>query len=133
MKVLLDCDVLMDVLLKREPFVTESLEAVLIASRKPVQAAVAWHTFSNLAYFAKGEIREFARGLMAFVVIPAVDVTDLAKAAQFPMKDFEDAMQAACALSFGAQAIISRNKTDYRGSPVPCLTPAEFCRRLRLK
>lgn len=133
MKYLIDTDVLLDVVLKREPHFGESRQVLDHAQDHPRIAAVAWHSFSTIAYFVPGEVREITRHLLSFTVLPAVDATDLAKAAQFPMKDFEDAMQAACALSFGAQAILSRNKADYRGSPVPCLTPAEFCRRLRAK
>jgi hypothetical protein len=47
------------------------------------------------------------------------------------MRDFEDALQAVAAESVGAQAVITRNAADYRRSPVPAVSPAEFLRRVR--
>jgi predicted nucleic acid-binding protein len=129
MKFLVDTDIVMDFMLLREPFFTDSEQVLVHARNNPGRGALAWHSYSNLAYFLPTQIRTLTMDLLAFLALPPVDPSDLAKAAQFPMADFEDAMQAACALSFGAQVIVSRNRRDYRGSPVPCLSPAEFLRR----
>ncbi len=45
------------------------------------------------------------------------------------MTDLEDAFQAAAALAWGADAIVTRNIADYRRSPVRALTPAEFLKQ----
>ena len=44
------------------------------------------------------------------------------------MKDLEDAFQAAAALAWGADFIITRILADYRHSPVPALAPPAFLR-----
>jgi predicted nucleic acid-binding protein len=41
-------------------------------------------------------------------------------------KDFEDAVQYYSALRVKADCIITRNKSDYRESVIPVLTPDEF-------
>ena len=37
--------------------------------------------------------------------------------------DLEDAMQAAAAMLFGAQLILTRNLRDYRRSPIKAIAP----------
>ena len=60
------------------------------------------------------------------MVIPATGTVDSVRALQFPMRDIEDALQASAALNFRANYVVSRNAKDYRGSPVPAITPEEF-------
>ena len=43
--------------------------------------------------------------------------------------DFEDCLIMNCALSFGADYIITRNGADFVGSLVPAISPEEFCVR----
>ena len=45
------------------------------------------------------------------------------------IKDFEDALQVAAAVSVHADFIITRNTTDYRGSVIRVLAPREFLAR----
>jgi hypothetical protein len=45
------------------------------------------------------------------------------------MSDFEDALQAAAAISGNAEYIVTRNTADYRHSPIPAITPRDFLRR----
>jgi hypothetical protein len=46
------------------------------------------------------------------------------------MDDYEDALQAAAALAFGGGFIVTRNIADYRRSPVPAISPAEFMKKV---
>ena len=47
-----------------------------------------------------------------------------ALASGFP--DFEDAVQNAAAVADHIEIILTRNKSDYRGSPLTVLDPEEF-------
>lgn len=53
---------------------------------------------------------------------------DSRKAFRSAMDDYEDALIACSAQSAGIDLIITRNKKDFRHSPVPALTPEEFLR-----
>ena len=46
-------------------------------------------------------------------------------AAELPMADFEDAMQAAAARARGARHIVTRNVDDYQRSPIRAVAPRE--------
>ena len=45
------------------------------------------------------------------------------------IRDFEDALQVAAAISSDADFIITRNVADYRESVISLLTPTSFLRR----
>jgi len=128
-KVLIDSDVLLDVALRRVPFWQASLETLKWAEQSPGRGAVAWHSFSNLQYLLRGNARAFISDLLLIVDVPKVDTDALRSALQFKMTDLEDAMQAASAVRFGANYIITRNIPDYQNSPVVAILPAEFLNR----
>lgn len=126
MRVLLDTDILLDVALRRDKFFAHSAAVLGWAESEPGQAAVAWHSLSNISYLLRPDARPFIRDLLEFVEVPATG-TDAAKhAVGFQMKDFEDALQAAAALACGASYIVTRNTAHYRRSPVPAILPAQF-------
>jgi len=125
-RILVDCDVLLDVALKREPFLQASLEVLKWAADEPGQAAVAWHSLSSVAYILKPDATLFIRDLLEYLEVAPVGTREARQATSFPMKDFEDALQAACALAFDALYIVTRNLAHFRKSPIPALSPAQF-------
>lgn len=129
MKILIDTDILLDVALRRAGFFADSAAVLSWAEANPGQAAVAWHSLSNIAYLVKPDSRTFISDLLEFVEIAPVSTSDMHTALGLPMKDLEDAMQVAAALSFGARHLVTRNLPDYRRSPVPALAPQAFLKR----
>ncbi len=79
---------------------------------EPGQAAVAWHSLSNLAYLLRPDARGFIWDLLNFVEVTPTRT--------------EQALQAAAALSFGAFHMITRNAVHYKNSPVSAISPAQF-------
>ena len=131
MRVLLDTDVLLDVALRRASFLANSAAVLQWAESEPGQAAVAWHSLSNVSYLLRPDARPFIRDLLEFVEVSPTGTDAAKQAVGFPMKDFEDALQAAAALAFGASYIVTRNARHYRRSPVPVISPAEFVAEVR--
>ena len=130
MRVLLDTDVLIDVALKRDPFYASAAEVVQWAQDTPGQAAVAWHSLSNIAYVVRPDARLFLENLLRFVEVSPVGTREAKQAFGFPMNDLEDALQAAAALAFDADYIVSRNLSHYRNSPVTALSPIQFLKEI---
>jgi len=126
MRALLDTDVLLDVALGRAEFFADSAAVLRWAESNPGRAAVAWHSLANLSYLLKPDARPFIRELLEFVEIPMAGTEAAMQAIGFPMNDYIDALQAAAALAFGGGFIVTRNIADYRRSPVPAISPAEF-------
>jgi predicted nucleic acid-binding protein len=128
-KALIDTDVLLDVALNREPHAQASA-AVLRWAESGGSAAVAWHTLTNCAYLLKRDGRPFLERLLQLVEVAPVGGADARRALQLPMNDIDDAFQAAAALAWGADVIVTRNLADYRRSPVAALAPAAFMKRV---
>ncbi|MDX2227918.1 MAG: PIN domain-containing protein [Verrucomicrobiae bacterium] len=129
MRLLIDCDVLLDVALGRTPHSRDSGSVLTWAEKNPGQSAVAWHSLANLHYLTDGKARHFIFDLLHFVEIAPVSTSLMQQALSLPMNDLEDAMQSVCASAFGAQLIVTRNIKDYQKSPVPALKPVDFCRQ----
>ena len=129
MKCLVDTDVLLDVALKRSSFFAASAD-VLRWAEKGGQAAIAWHSLSNCAYLLKNDGREFLRMLLSILDVAPVGAKEAHRALELPMKDLEDALQTAAALSWGADYIVTRNTSDYRKSPLPAISPKKFLARV---
>lgn len=130
MRILLDTDVLLDVALARDPFAADSAD-VLRWAESGGAAAVAWHSVANCAYLLKGGGRPFLERLLRLVEVAPVATADARRALDLPLSEVEDAFQAAAALAWQADAIVTRNLVDYRRSPIPAVTPAQFLKRLR--
>ncbi|NCY22290.1 hypothetical protein EBX31_10095 [bacterium] len=134
MRILIDCDVLLDVCLARDPHFEHSAAVLRWAELHPGKAAVAWHTCSNLAYLARGNLaRTFLRELLEFIVIPPLDTESLQRALGFAIPDLEDAMQAVAAEKFSALRIVTRNLSHFSKSPVPAVHPRELLTILHSK
>ena len=118
MKILLDADVLIDVALERPNFVENSDRLLRSVESGEWEAGVAWHSISNLSYLTGKKARGFIRDLLQFVEVPKAGTNEMLVALDLPMRDFEDALQAAVALSFGASYVVTRNLGHYRKSPV---------------
>jgi predicted nucleic acid-binding protein len=131
MRILIDCDVLLDVALQRRLHFKASAEILDWAERNPGHAAVAWHTLSNLHYLCPGGARKFIEDLLQFVEIPRTGSERMRQAVALPMKDLEDAMQSVAAEEFGAQVIATRNVSDFSLSPIHAIIPNELAPILR--
>lgn len=128
MRILIDTDVLLDVALIREPHAEQST-AVLRWAEAGGDAAVAWHSLANCAYLLRARGRPFLSELIQIIEVAPASTADARRALALPMVDLEDAFQAAAALAWGANAIVTRNTADYRRSPVDALTPSAFLKQ----
>ena len=137
MKVLIDANVILDVLLNRSPWVTDS-QAVWDANhRQKIHGHVVATTITNLFYIARKLIGQplalsgVRDCLAAFDVVP-VDQTILEDAATLPSSDFEDNVTIRCAVTSGMDVIVTRNLADFTDSPVPAISPAELLKRIHI-
>ena len=138
MKILVDTDVLLDVALDRKAFVEESSAVVEWCQQTPSGALIAWYTISNIYYIlrvarsdAKG--REFVADLLSFSAAASGTTQSVRHALTMRIRDFEDAMQVAAAMSGNADLIVTRNVADYRNAVIRTITPKEFRMRFARK
>lgn len=134
-RVLFDINVLLDVLLRREPHFAASAAALDAVARGLVEGYLAAHAVTTIAYLVQRQVgRTAARAalvdLLARLRIAAVTESGVRLALGGAMADFEDAVTYAAALEVGADAIVTRNVADFTDSGVPAVLPEVFLARL---
>jgi predicted nucleic acid-binding protein len=130
-KVLIDLNLILDVLQKREPFYATSSRVLACAETGLVEGIVAAHTLTTLFYLvARDQSAERARialtELLQFLSVASVGHATIEQALNLPYGDFEDAVQMMAAVQAGAQYLVTRNVQDYKAGPLPALQPAEL-------
>lgn len=135
MRVLLDMNVLLDVLLGRPQFSSEAGALWQLAEEGRITAYVTSTTLTDIFYLGRKQLnRERAWEavhlcLEVFELLP-VDHETIAMAVSLPGKDFEDNIQAACASIANLDVIITRDKAGFSFSSVRALTPTDLIAQL---
>lgn len=135
---LIDTNVLLDVLLKREPFYPESTRVFNGFVHGIFKLALTVNTITDLFYVLSRRIgRERAKSEIQkiLMVIDVIDVTqeDCVTAMDSRMTDYEDAVMARSALRNGIDRIITRNETDFQTSGLLCYEPKEIIEKYGMK
>ena len=133
MKVLLDTNIILDIVLERPPFVEHATQLLHHAAQAPVRLFLTATTITDLYYITrKAKGREAAisliEDLLQLVEIAAVDEVIIAQALQSQLTDFEDAIQEQAAYRAGIRTIITRNEADFAAAIVDVYTPETFLR-----
>ena len=136
MRALLDTNVLLDVLLGRAPWVTESAAVWHAHDVGRIVGYVTACAVADVFYIAHRlsdleTAHQAVRLCLEAFQVCAVDIRALEQAETLPGSDFEDNLQIACSALAGLDAIVTRDKTGFEGAPVPVLTPAELLAQLR--
>ncbi len=133
-KLLIDTNIIIDLLSKREDFYQEAQQIFTLADNKQVDLFVSSLSFTNTYYLLrKFQNREDARKtLIKFKILVQVaplddKIVELALLSDF--RDFEDAIQYHTALENGIDIIITRNKKDFKTSNLPVMTAKEYLMR----
>lgn len=135
MKVLIDTNVVLDVLLERQPFVENAIALFEQIELGNIAGAIAATTLTNIFYIIrKAESREAAISAVNRLLIGlqfcAVDRPTVETALSLGLKDFEDSIQLACALLNQLDGIVTRDSKDFIGSQLPIYSPTELLSQL---
>ena len=135
MKLLIDGNILLDVLQKREPHFGASSIIWKLCETEQTEGFVSALTFANLVYVMRKElapetIDDVLKKLSLIFRFADLCAGDLNHAAAMHWSEFEDAVQAAAAERIHADFLITRNVRDFKQSKVPAFTPSEFLSRL---
>ena len=118
-KLLLDINVVLDVLLQREAFFEDPATILTMVESRQVMGYVASHAITTAYYLTeKARDRRTATisisALLGIVHVVPLETADFHQAFQFPMSDYEDAVQVAAALKIGADYLVTRNTRDFK-------------------
>lgn len=127
-----DTNVIMDVLLEREPYAEDSCQVLRLCEERRINGFVSASCITDiyylvrkymysteLAYQAVGKVLEIFR-------VCSVTNNDVLVAFQKKAGDFEDCLVATCAASIGCDYIVTRNKRDFENFGIGLLEPAQL-------
>ena len=128
MRIMLDTNVILDILEKREPYFADSYLVLLNALENGDLCMMPVSATTDVAYILRktGDVKGTLLKLSCMLHLTDVTTDDFTEAARSTMPDFEDALLAACARRNKADYIVSRNVKDFADSPVRTLTPKQF-------
>ena len=131
MRLMIDTNIFLDVLTRREPFYADSRALLELCESKKVLGFVSASSVTDIfylvhrylhstemAYKALGSVLDIAKVL-------SVTNDDVLNAYLIRASDFEDCLLATCAKSGDCDAIVTRNKGDFLTFGVTLLTPKE--------
>ena len=129
--VLVDINILLDVLQKREPFFETSARLLSLIEIGKVKGFVASHSITTLFYLIKKdrsstEARTIITTLLQFMKVAAVSHSTIEQALNLDYRDFEDAVQMISAVQCKADCLITRNIKDYQPPLLSVLKPVDF-------
>ena len=131
MRFLVDANILLDVLMNRQPHVTDSASIWKLCETGQAEGYISSLTFANLIYIMRKEINPKCIEIILdnlSLIFHFADLTssDLISAAKLQWNDFEDAVQCVTAKRLNADYIITRNVKDFKESDIIAITPTNM-------
>ena len=138
MRLLIDTNVILDVLLRREPFCTMAEKVLSLPKNTGVEKYFSASAVTDVYYIAYRQIknREVVRELLGRVLqtvkIATVTAEDIRAAFALNWKDFEDAVQYSVAKTNHFDGIVTRNMEGFDADDeVKIFTPEELCEHIK--
>ena len=135
-KVLIDTNIMIDLLAKREEFYLDSKQIFSLADNNKIQLVISALSLANTHYLLNDVLKlKDARSIISKfkVLVQTYALTDkIVELAlhNLSFKDFEDGIQYHTAIESKCKGIITRNTKDYKNSSIPVLQPKEYLIRI---
>jgi predicted nucleic acid-binding protein len=132
MNVLLDSNVALDHILKREPFFTNAKRIIIGSQCKFYTAFISASAVTDIYYISARNLKsnvlamEELKCLLQTVDIAAVTSAEIHRAVDLTWDDFEDCVQFAAGESLAVRYIITRDPEGFAASGIPVVSPEKF-------
>ena len=132
MRVLFDANILLDVLLEREPYVEVATRLVALVDNGHIEGSICATAVTALYYVGATDLgrrraHDQVRTLLAVFDVAPVGRDVLQRAlADDGFSDFEDAVAHEAAHAAGVSAIVTRNGRDFAKATLPVFEPHEL-------
>jgi len=131
MKILLDTNVVLDLLLNREPFSNDAVEIFSLVESKKIEAFLCATTVTTIYYLIskslnKSQSDKVIEDLLQLFNVAKVDKDVLLASLKNNGKDFEDSVLYTSAKFENIDVLITRDKKGFTKSKVSAQEPKEF-------
>ena len=138
MRILIDTNVLIDYILRREPYTDDAEKIIFLCKNMQIEGCIAAHSVMNIFYILRKLMtlekrKKFLNHISEFIEIVGIDRRKIMSAVnndQFT--DVEDCLQSECAKEFSADYIVTRNVKDFQNSTIPAISPDDFLKKVDL-
>ena len=136
MKVLLDTNVVLDVLLDRKPHVADAARIFRLVEEGRTTGLLCATTLTTLDYLltqslGRSDARTILARLLRLFEIAPVTRTVIEGALRSEMGDFKDAVLVQAARQAGADAVVTRNVRDFARAACPVFDPRQFLAQMQ--
>lgn len=138
MKVLLDTNIVLDLLLQREPFYKDALEIFSFIELKKIDGYLCATTMTTIHYLVsktlkKNQSNKVIEDLLQLFKIAEVNKDVLLSSVKHNGIDFEDSVLYTSAKFADIDVIVSRDKKGFKKSKVLVQEPNEFLASLNIR
>ena len=135
MRLLLDVNVVLDVLLARQPWLAEAAQVWDAHRNGRITAGVAAFAVPTIFYVVRKQTdlsraHDAVRICVTTLDVLPVQRSTLELARTLPGNDFEDNLQLACAIEAQMGGIVTRDPSGFAGATLPVFTPTDLLARL---
>ena len=136
MKVLFDTNVVLDVLLSREPYLDNAIALFDAVEKQIIQGYLCATTITTVDYLATKALgkagSKIAIGkLLELFVIAEVNRRTLTAALSSDFSDFEDAVLFHAGFDAGVDNVVTRNGKDFKTAELPIYSPDELLKLIQ--
>lgn len=138
MRVLVDTNVVLDVLLDRKPFAEAATQVFALVEESKIEGFLCATTVTTIDYLLAqaldpAKARQAMHRLLNLFEIAPVNRPVLEQALRSDISDFEDAVLEQAGRLVGADVIATRNLRDFQRSTITVFDPLELISALKAK
>ena len=132
MRILIDTNIILDVLLKREPFYENAANVLKATENSDIKEFVSASAITDIYYIAyktlrdKAKVKELLKSILRIVSVAGISAEDIYRSLELDWNDFEDSIQYSSAVGNDMDGLITRNVKDYSFAELPIWTPEAF-------
>ena len=132
MKLMIDTNVILDVLLERSDFYENSKAVLDLCENKKILGFVSASSITDIFYLVRRALKDTDKtykvigALLNIVGILNVTQDDVQRAFLQHAKDFEDCLLAECAKSNNCAGIVTRDKKDFQDFGITLYSPEQI-------
>lgn len=136
MKILFDTNIILDVMLDRNPFSEPACQLLSIVERGDISGIICATTVTTIHYLStkilgNKESQNKIKDLITLFEIASVNRTVIENALKSTFSDFEDSVIYQAANHAGAEAIVTRDPKGFKQSKLPIYSPLELLKILQ--
>jgi len=131
MKILIDTNVVLDVLINNSAFFTHSKKIFDFAEQKQITGFISASAITDIFYIAqrklgKKAVKEAIKRVLKIFSPATVTDNHIYQALDLEWDDFEDSVQYVVGEGLATEYIVTRNTQDFSFGSIPALTPEQF-------